>query len=71
MCISTHALFLFASLLASDIVTWTPDRVVIEAEVATVFWDRFEEDWCTAAPFHSQTMAALNHEHQIMESSPF
>lgn len=71
MCISTQALFLFASLLTPDIVTWTPDQVVIEAEMATVFWDKFDDDWCTVAPIARYTAAISTVEDQIVRSTPF
>lgn len=55
MCLTPEALFLFISVLSSDIVEVSDERVTIDAEVGLVTWDFFEDQWCTVAPLLAQS----------------
>ncbi|MGR3495662.1 hypothetical protein [Citreimonas sp.] len=54
MCLTTHALALFLSLLAEDRVATEPGRITVLAEAEDAVWvrsDRHADDrWCTMAP---------------------
>ena len=55
MCLTTEALALFLNLLATDIVTTEPDRIVVHATEGDVHWLAVEDRWCTAAPQQDDT----------------
>jgi len=50
MCLSAKALALFLDLLAAEIVSRDPERVIVHAESGDVHWVAQEDRWCTVAP---------------------
>ena len=50
MCLTTEALAVFLNLVAFDLVTLAPDRIVIAAETRDAHWVAHAEEWCTMAP---------------------
>lgn len=50
MCLSSQALYVFLSLFPADMVTLTPERVILHAEVRDAHWVYNGETWCTMAP---------------------
>ncbi len=50
MCLSTHALLLFISLLPQEIVNPGSDKIMIAADTGDVMWENFDGEWCTVAP---------------------
>ncbi|MDF0599499.1 hypothetical protein P1J78_02035 [Psychromarinibacter sp. C21-152] len=49
MCLTTEALLLFLSLLPSEIVETSADRIVVRAEVSDAVWLPNGREWCTDA----------------------
>ena len=50
MCLTTEALALFLNLIAFDMVSLSPDRIVIKAETRDAHWVAHNGEWCTMAP---------------------
>ncbi len=49
MCLTTEALLLFLSLLPSEIVETSEDRIVVRAETRDAIWLPNGHEWCTDA----------------------
>lgn len=50
MCLSAEALALFLNLIAFDLVSTAPDRIVVHAETRDAHWVAVADRWCTMAP---------------------
>jgi len=50
MCLSTEAFALFLNLLAFDMLTMEPQRVIVHAAVRDAHWVAVDDRWCTMAP---------------------
>lgn len=58
MCLTAEALALFLSLLPGEIVTSTPERIIVHAEVRDAHWLPVGDRWCTKAPVGERAGAA-------------
>jgi hypothetical protein len=51
MCLTAEALALFLNLIAFDLVTTDPGRIVVAATAGDVHWVQAPDDrWCTMGP---------------------
>ncbi len=50
MCLTAEALFLFLSVLPTEIVEVSDTRITVAAETREAVWLAKEDEWCTSAP---------------------
>ena len=50
MCLSSQALILFISFLSEEIVHFSSESLLIQAEVGDVVWINRGDAWCTGEP---------------------
>lgn len=50
MCLTTEALAVFLNLIAFDMVSTAPDRIVVHASARDAHWVAHGNEWCTMAP---------------------
>lgn len=52
MCLTTQAMFLFVSMLSSDIIEPAATHIRINAEAGAVVWQYDGENWCLPVTAH-------------------
>ena len=50
MCLTLEALIVFLNLIGPDMVTATPGRFVVHAELRDTHWVERADEWCTMGP---------------------